>query len=1132
MPLLGTAATKEGAELATATAERKRERTPGRRAAAGAGVRIVHAVWTEQGLFLWGEGPVPEGARRGRKPAASADAPHHPFAAPPDALAQLLAGSESMETGADSRFGGGPSSRTLLLPTANGRPLGSEEPVNGQAPALAPWAVAGVCIPPGGVLDALLALAEDPGALAGPQYAGDLRYWRTAALLALELLAAERCLPALSAGADGYRARWEPLFTGPAAQQLALLAQAMPGAARCALPAGQAAGPAGQSAVGSGQPAGQAAVSSGQSAGPAGQSAGPAGQSAGPAGQSAVGGGQAAAPAGQSAIASPQSAIQSRGRVLNDFLATVLDATARAWLSAEPLPPRRGRRAASDDGARDWLAALRCSSPAVDAPAETLARLAEKAAAWTAEARPAAGGAFRTCFRLDAPDDEAAPWHLSYHLQALDDPSLMVPAKSVWSQKGASVRLLNRELRSPQEPFLADLGRASRIAPPVEKSLHGARPTAATLDATEAHQFLREWAWLLEESGFGVLVPPWWDRRRGAAARLGVRARVSTKGPGGQAPGGMGNVLEFHWKVALGDQELTAEELAQLAALKSPLVRLRGQWVELRPDQIDAALKFLQKRQQSGGGLMDAFRLALGEGEVAGLPVTGIEPVGPAKELFERLRAGDHIQPLPAPAGLRATLRPYQERGLSWLDFLGRWGLGACLADDMGLGKTVEAIALLLRRKEAGQLTRPALLICPTSVIGNWQREVARFAPDLRVAVHHGPGRPAGDAFHKAAADADLVITSYALAPRDETTLAAGEWSAVILDEAQNIKNPSARQTQAIRKLRGDHRLALTGTPVENHLTELWSIMEFLNPQYLGSREAFRREFVRPIERAGDEDAARQLKQLVQPFILRRLKTDPTIIQDLPEKQEMKDYCPLTREQVSLYEAATKDAMEKIEGLDGMERRGIILATMMRLKQICNHPAQFLGDGSALPGRSGKLNRLLEMLDEMIQEGDRALVFTQYAEMGEMLQKAISTTFAREVFFLHGATSRANRDRMVKCFQEDPRAPAVFILSIKAGGVGLNLTAANHVFHFDRWWNPAVENQATDRAFRIGQKRSVQVHKFICAGTLEERIDELIEQKRALAEQIVGDGEGWLTELSTDEIRSLFALGRTLVEEG
>jgi SNF2 family DNA or RNA helicase len=361
--------------------------------------------------------------------------------------------------------------------------------------------------------------------------------------------------------------------------------------------------------------------------------------------------------------------------------------------------------------------------------------------------------------------------------------------------------------------------------------------------------------------------------------------------------------------------------------------------------------------------------------------------------------------------------------------------------------------------------------------------------------------------------------------------LAREEWSMVILDEAQNIKNPETRQTQAIRKLRAEHRIALTGTPVENRLTELWSIFHFLNPGYLGSREAFRRQFARPIERTGDENAASTLKQLVQPFILRRLKSDPAIIQDLPDKLEMKDYCALTREQVTLYEAATKEALEKIQDSEGMERRGLILATMTRLKQICNHPAHFLADGSTLAGRSGKLNRLVALLEEVLARNERALLFTQFSEMGELLRAALTHTFAREVFFLHGGTSRAARDRMVRRFQEDPKAPPLFVLSIKAGGVGLNLTAANHVFHYDRWWNPAVENQATDRAFRIGQKRAVEVHKFICTGTLEEKIDDLIDRKRALAEQIVGDGEGWLTELSTDELHSLFTLGRTLVEE-
>jgi SNF2 family DNA or RNA helicase len=446
----------------------------------------------------------------------------------------------------------------------------------------------------------------------------------------------------------------------------------------------------------------------------------------------------------------------------------------------------------------------------------------------------------------------------------------------------------------------------------------------------------------------------------------------------------------------------------------------------------------------------------------------------------------------------------------------------------MGLGKTIQVIALLLHERLGHAQPQPALLICPTSVVGNWQRELARFAPNLRVLIHHGAARQK-DTLSRQAAQHDVVISSYALLHRDEKLLGGIEWSDVILDEAQNIKNPSTKQAQAARRLKAQWRAALTGTPVENRLTEMWSIFQFLNPGYLGSQQDFLDRLARPIERAGDEAATKQLKSLVGPFILRRVKTDPAVISDLPAKNEMKVYCSLTKEQATLYQAVVRDSLQKIQEAEGIDRRGVILATLLKLKQVCNHPAHFLNDSSVLPGRSGKLMRLGEMLEEARAVHDRALIFTQFAEMGHLLRSYLQDTFGDEVFFLHGGTPAKLRTKMVQTFQDDPHGPSIFILSIKAGGTGLNLTRANHVFHFDRWWNPAVENQATDRAFRIGQTKNVQVHKFLCAGTFEEKIDEMIERKQALAETIVGESEGWLTELSPEQLRDLFTLRKEAV---
>ncbi len=493
-------------------------------------------------------------------------------------------------------------------------------------------------------------------------------------------------------------------------------------------------------------------------------------------------------------------------------------------------------------------------------------------------------------------------------------------------------------------------------------------------------------------------------------------------------------------------------------------------------------------------------------------------------------QADERLAPAGTPDGFHGTLRPYQQRGLSWLAFLGRLGVGAVLADDMGLGKTVQLLSLLIsggteheapvRADEGG----PTLLICPMSLTGNWQREAERFTPGLRVHVHHGAARLAGDELTSALGAADLVITTYQTVARDLAALAAVRWARVVCDEAQAIKNHLSQQAKAVRALPAASRIALTGTPVENQLSELWSIMDFANPGMLGSAKAFRDAYAVPIERHGSEEAARRLRQVTQPFVLRRLKTDRTIITDLPAKQEMKVWCNLTAEQASLYEATVNDMLARIDGADSdIGRRGLVLATMARLKQVCNHPAHLLGDGSRLEGRSGKLDRLETLGEEIAADGDKALLFTQYAEFGRMLQPYLAARTGVPVLFLHGGTPRKQRDAMVARFQEADE-PMLFLLSLKAGGTGLNLTAANHVVHVDRWWNPAVEDQATDRAFRIGQRRDVQVRKFVCVGTLEERIDAMIEQKKALAEQIVGTGESWLTELSTTALREVLTL--------
>lgn len=815
--------------------------------------------------------------------------------------------------------------------------------------------------------------------------------------------------------------------------------------------------------------------------------------------------------------------------LLNNFLNTFCDALAREWGRASAPKFYRG----DDESAHRWIEALFSENPVVPLSPNQLQNLASSHKAWMRNLHVAGDSAFRVAFRLEAPALQEQPWQLYYLIQAKDDPSLLIPAGEVWKKTRGALTHLGHRFEQPQEKLLAGLGYAARLFPPITDSLKSKRPTELAVDTGGAYTFLRETAPILEGAGFGILVPPWWNKK---GAKLGVKVKMKSK-KDNVTPGRMAlkNLVNYQWKLSVGETELTEEEFRALAKLKSPLVQIRGQWVSLDAEQIDAAIKFWEKQKLEGEmGLLEAVRMGLGgESSAGGLPIDGVETDAWLSEWLERFSQSERLESLPQPESLDGQLRPYQQYGYSWLVFLRRWGLGACLADDMGLGKTIQTISLLVREKElAGVLSAPALLIAPTSVVTNWEREIGRFAPVLQTYIHRGGSRLKGSEFREAIKDCDVVLTSYPVARLDAESIQSIQWLAVILDEAQNIKNPETKQTQAIRKIEADFRIALTGTPVENRLSELWSIMHFLNPGYLGARKAFRENFALPIERYHDKESLGKLKQLTAPFILRRVKTDPRVISDLPEKVETKVYCTLTEEQATLYEAVVQDVMQDIESEDGLKRRGLVLSMLMQLKQICNHPVQYLhqagkgGTDISLDGRSGKLERLGELLEEVLAEGDRTLIFTQFSEMGEMLAHYLPGAFGAETQFLHGGTPAKARDAMVKRFQEDDNAPPVFILSLKAGGTGLNLTRANHVFHFDRWWNPAVEDQATDRAFRIGQKRNVQVHKFVTTGTLEEMIDDMIESKKGLAQAVVGSGENWLTEMSTDELRKVVSLRR------
>jgi hypothetical protein len=765
-----------------------------------------------------------------------------------------------------------------------------------------------------------------------------------------------------------------------------------------------------------------------------------------------------------------------------------------------------GRRTAEEL----WLHSLGQPEPWLpDTDAADVDELAHETATWVRGALVGIG-TVGVRVRVVEPDDAHAAWRVEALAFDVDETSLAVPVA---------------EALGPSSPFagdapeaiLAALGRAVRVAPELGSLLERSGADAAPLGDDALVTLLTERVAPLAEVGVSLLVPSWWTNRK----RVGVRAKATQSDAAvGRANFGFDDLVRFRWEAALGDERLTKADLAALqraADAKQTLVRIRGQWVELRPDEIAALLRAVGTEGTATVG--DLVRAGLGLPSVDapdGVVVTGVHATGRLGALLDgALHEG--AREVGEIDGFAGSLRPYQARGVGWLRLLGQLGLGACLADDMGLGKTAQLIATILADRADG----PTLVVCPTSVIGNWERELARFAPDLRVLVHHGTQRAkTPKRFTTACAKHDVVLTSYGLLARDIEVFAAVTWGRTALDEAQQVKNPYTAQAKAVQRLQTGRRIAMTGTPVENRLTELWAIMHAVNPGLLGSIRSFKDRFAIPIEREGDDAAAARLQRLTGPFVLRRLKTDRTIIDDLPDKIEITERCPLLKEQASLYRAVVDDLLEKADAAEGINRQGLVLAGITKLKQVCNHPAHFLKDHSPLHGRSGKLQRVEELLDELLAAGDKTLAFTQFTEWGDLLTPYLARRFDVPVLWLHGATTRRRRDAMVAEFSSID-GPAIFLLSLKAGGTGLNLTAASHVVHLDRWWNPAVEDQATDRAFRIGQRRNVLVHKLVSTGTVEERIDTMIAAKRALAGKVVGTGETWITELSADELRDL-----------
>lgn len=740
-------------------------------------------------------------------------------------------------------------------------------------------------------------------------------------------------------------------------------------------------------------------------------------------------------------------------------------------------------------------------------------------------------GAVSVSLRLSEPEEDADVWLLETVLSTATTKNYWTPAirkQSLPIEEALPTkwRMFATEITQQQQQIVELLS---------IDTINSDIFIRVTLEDLEVRSFLREDLARLQALGFDVVLPAWLKDLKQSK----IRVRVTTSNVSTRKVAGLDDILTFKWQFSMNGQTISAEQFKKLVDEKREFIRIGTEWFRVDANWMQEMRELMQQAEDESWTVRELLFRELPEDLSAPLeeedaddalrddPIFALEIQQSLKAYMEQLLEKKGLPAVSIPLSLQTELRPYQLEGFEWLVFMRQQGFGACLADDMGLGKTVQLITYLLHIYESSTYTKPSIIICPTSVLGNWQKELARFAPSLIVHTHYQANRAKDEEFKKlvTAERPHVILSTYGTVSQDTEFLQDIEWATVVLDEAQNIKNMQTLQSKAIRKLLGDHHIALTGTPVENRLSELWAIFDFIHKGYLGSFGRFNEEFILPIERDESESHKQKLRAKIQPFLLRRTKRDPHLQLNLPDKLESNEYCPLTTEQASLYEGYILETLDQLEQLTGFQKKGRVLKMLSKLKQLCNHPALYLKepfeDAETMLARSTKLERIVQMAAEIVDNGEQCLIFTQYIGMGQLLQHCFSELYNVDAPFLTGAMPKQQRDRLVEAFQAGDFP--IFILSLKAGGTGLNLTAANHVLHADRWWNPAVENQATDRAYRIGQTQFVQVHKFVTIGTIEEKIDKMLVQKSALSEELIQSSQ-WLTELEDQELRDLITL--------